>query len=218
MLRKFACLVVVCFATVCVHADEITFSCIAQNNNPDVFASTAGFTAGPCLNVLVSDSAKGLRFPLLGQFNVSAGAASSFVITSSQVNGTFGAGGTNSVSIVGSSPFLQGDMLAGGDLGATYPGGTGSFQGIFDVTQVDPAVLALFGSRLRFDPRGSVSVTFGQNAVVGSQLEGVIGGGTATIVITTIPEPKGLGFLGAVVMALGMGIRKWNLKSTIFNP
>lgn len=209
-MKKLFLLVALCLVSVTfVMADEITFSSIAQNNNADVLASANGFSAGPALNVLVSDSAKGLRFPLIATFNASAGPATSFVISTMDVNGTFSAGGTNSVSIVGSHPILEGNMLGGGDLGATYPGGTGSFQGIFDLTFVDPAVLALFGQSLSFDPRASVSITFGQNQVVGSQLEGVFGGGTTTIVVTTIPEPKRLGLAGMGILLLGACTRKW---------
>lgn len=214
-MKKFTLLAVLCLVSInLARADEITFTCIAEGNGHNVVASASGFTAGPCLNVLVSDAAKGLRFPLIAQFNTSAGAATSFTITSTDVNGTFGAGSTNSVSIIGSSTFLQGDMLAGGDLGATYPGGTGSFQSIFHVTTVDPAVLADFGLPPTFDPRGSVSITFGQNEVVGSQLEGVIGGGSATIVVSTtpVPEPARVGLVGMGMLGLMAIYRRWQLS------
>lgn len=206
-MRKLVLLSVL-FASVVATADEITFTIIGTSNSFNVFASAAGFTAGPALNVLVSDTAKNQHFTLVGTFNASAGAASAFTISSTAVNATFGAGGTDSVSIIGSSPFVLGDMVAGSDLGATYPGGTGSFQSVFDVTTVDPAVLALFGQGPGFDPRGSVSITFGQNQVVGSELEGVLGGAAVTIVVSTIPEPRGLGIAGMGLLALGIGARK----------
>lgn len=208
LLLSALCLVLTTF----VYADEITFTVVGTSNSFNVFADSAGFSAGPALNVLVSDTAKNLHFSLVGTFNASAGAASSFVITPSTVNGTFGAGGTNSVSVIGSSVFVEGDMLAGGDLGSTYPGGTGSFQSVFDVTQVDPAVLAFFGAGPRFDPRGAVSVTFGQTQVVNSELEGIFGGGSVTIVVSTIPEPRYLGFAGFGVLGLAGIYRKWQLS------
>lgn len=192
-------------------ADQITFSFVSQAGNlTTVVASSAGLTAGPALNVLVTDSTTGVSDPLSGLVNMSTGPASSFTVLPTVVVSAFTAGGSNSVSIVNPitlAPILSGTTNDNSTMVATYPGGTGAFLAGFHVTFVDPSILAAFGLKT-VDPRGSLSLTFGQDVLTGGKtINGVAGGGSITVTATPTPEPASLGLLGGGMLVLALASR-----------
>jgi hypothetical protein len=190
----------------CAVADEITFSYIIGDPGSLTATAAGGLMSGPAMNVLVSDAQTGMKFVLDGTFNDSTGPGTitnfgTFIV------GSFTAGGTGSVSIVdpSSNPLVTGNMKDNGAFLATFPLGTGAFLGGFDVTFVDPAVLAMFGLGPAFEPIGSVSETFASVNFDGTTITGMIGGGTVTIQTPTVPEPAGLGLLGmGLLMTAGV--------------
>ena len=209
-LRSFLPAGFLLLAPVFALGDQITFSFVAgQGNAPDLMASDAGgMVSGPADNIAVSDTTLGLHLALPGIFTSSAGPGSSFAIGPSFVIATFTAGGSDSVLIV--DPVTGGVLVAGtmqdnGALLAQYPGGTGSYLGTFTVTEVDPAVLAMFGLS-GFNPNGSVAFTFGQDQTKSGTLDAVVGGGTVTIVGTLAPEPASLMLAGTGLLALCLGV------------
>lgn len=198
---------VLALATAAV-ADEITFTFVLGPQG-SVTASAAGFNAGPSTNVLVSDTSTNIIFPLDGTFNDSAGPAASFAVFPTLVVASYTAGGANSVLIVDPSnnPLVGGNMRDNGAYLTSIPNGVGDFFGTFNVTFVDPAVLALFALPPGFMPIGSVSLAFADDDLDGTTVTGAIVGGTVTIQ-TPVPEPTSLVLMGAGVLAIGKFLRK----------
>lgn len=188
--------------------DEITFSVVGLSNVADIFSSPSGMTAGPASVVLVTDVTQGKSFSLSETFNASAGAAHSITVGSTVYTAFYGPGAVGSVDITNA---VAGNMLDNSELTAVFPQGTGSFSGEFLVTSVNPAVLALFGLGPKFNPSGSVAITFGQDQVNGQDLSGVIGGGATTILtVNTTPELMTILLFGTgIVMAGAMARRNW---------
>ena len=199
---------VLSFAAAAV-ADVITFSFVIGPPG-SLTASAGGLSAGPAANVLVSDTTTGVSFPLSGTFTGSAGPATSFSVFPGIVLATYSAGGPNSVLIVNpaSMPLVAGTVLNNAVFITTFPTGAGAFLATFNVTFVDPAVLALFGLGQGFLPVGSASLTFAGDNFDGTTVTGAIGGGTVTIQTTPIPEPMGLGVLGMGLLAAAEGLRR----------
>lgn len=210
-----ALLLLVLGAGLLASADQITFSFVSQAGNlTTVIASSAGLTAGPALNVLVTDSTTGVSSPLSGLVNMSTGPSSSFTVLPTVVVSSFTAGGSDSVSIVNAitlAPILTGTTNDNSTMVATYPGGTGAFLAGFHVTFVDPSVLAAFGLKT-VDPRGSLSLTFGQDVLTGKSIAGVAGGGSITVTATPTPEPASLGLLGGGILVLALASRLYRPK------
>lgn len=202
------------FAATPLVADQITFSFVSLvGNTATVKADPSGFQAGPAVNTTVTDSTTSMIVPLAGVVNASTGAASSFSVLPNVVLAVFNAGSGGSVSIVNpitTAPILTGSTNDNSTLVATHPGGTGAFLGGFDVTFVDPALLAEFGLHDP-DPRGSLGITFGQDTLLGKTLSAVGGGGTITITATPISEPasSGLLLLGLAGGAFFAGRQRW---------
>jgi hypothetical protein len=151
---------------------------------------------------MVSDTDKHLEFPLSGTFTASTGAGV-VTITPDLYAATFGAGGAVSIA-AGGTTFVSGSpMFADSHLGSELPEDVGSFRGEFSVTSVDPGTLALFGLGPKWEPDGSVSLTFAQAHVSGEALTAVIGGGTVTIEtpsVAVIPEPSVLALTGTALL------------------
>jgi hypothetical protein len=210
-VKKLALLgfLLLAFAT-CAVADEITFSYIIGDPGSLTATAAAGLMSGPAMNVLVSDATTGVEFALAGTFNDSTGPGTltnfgTFVV------GAFTAGGTNSVTIVDPSmnPLVTGNMMNNSAFLAQFPLGTGAFLGSFQVTFVDPAVLALFGLGPAFKTVGSVSSTFADVTFDGTTISGTLGGGTVTIQTpTVVPEPAGLGLLGMGLLTTAGVLRR----------
>jgi hypothetical protein len=197
--------------------DQLTFSFIELNAPVVNLTSTAaGVVAGPALNIVVSDTLHHEQFPLSGFFNATTGAATSITSNSDVYEGEYGSGG--SVSIVGGGiTFVAGSpMFDHSHLVSHRAEDEGAFAGEFHVTSVDPSVFALFGLPDKWNPDGSVSVTFGHSTVTGNNLSGVIGGGTVTIETPApIPEPSTW-----LMLAFGIGTcciawqaRKWAARN-----
>jgi len=183
-------LVFALFSATFALADEITFSFI-ESNAPvvNISSSLAGMTAGPALNIIVSDTEKHLEFPLSGFFNASTGPASSITSDAVRYEAEYTTGGSVSIAS-GHMIFVSGmPMFDHSHLLSQRGEDEGAFAGEFKVTSVSSAVLAKFGLGPEWNPDGSVSITFGQSHIAGDDLTGVIGGGTVTIE-TPAPVPE----------------------------
>ena len=146
-MKKFALLVVL-FAAVAASAfgDEITFSFILGQSY-SVAASVAGLSAGPAMNLAVSDIQTDTEFPLTGQFTAFTGPATAFSVFPHVIVATYSSGGANSVSIVDpqtNQPIVEGALTNNAAFLSRFQNGTGVLLGAFDVTFVSPAVLAMF--------------------------------------------------------------------------
>jgi hypothetical protein len=187
-------LLVSSFAFADAIGDQLTFSFIELNAPVvNLTSSLAGVTAGPALNIVVSDTLHHEQFPLSGFFNASTGAATSITSDATVYEGEYSSGG--SVSIAGGGiTFVAGSPLFDhAHLISHRAEDEGAFAGEFHVTTVDPSVFALFGLPDKWNPDGSISVTFGHSTVTGNNLSGVIGGGTVTIETPApVPEPSTL--------------------------
>jgi len=200
-MKKLALLWLLTLGTAYAAADEITFSFIELGAPViNLTSSPTGLVAGPALNIVVSDTSRHLQFPLNAIFNASTGPG---VITSTPIRyeGEYSSGG--SVSIVsGSTIFVSGaPMFDHSHLISQRSEDEGAFAGEFLVTSVDPGVLAMFGLGPKWNPDGSVSITFGQTSVTGDNLSAIIGGGTVTIETPpTIPEATTLLLFGSGIL------------------
>ena len=168
-------------------ADQINFN-FTVGGPSSISASAAGLSAGPSDLTSISNSTTSVIVPMTGTFvDAITGPATSFVI-STLIVATFNGAGPGSVLVTGPGGVLvSGSMLDGASLLSTFPAGSGSFLGTFDVSFVSPAALALFGLGPGFDPVGSVAFTFAGANVSGGVLTGNLGGGAVTI--QTPPQP-----------------------------
>jgi len=196
-------------------ADQITFSFIGNNSATNLNAGLANFTAGPSLNVLVTDATSGASIALPGVFTTSTGVANSYSVLTSPnlVIASYAAGRPESVLITdptGTIDYVAGINLDRASFISAYPNGTGAFLNDFEVTAVDPAVLAMFGLGPKFDPRGSVSITSGTgNLVSTDNLTATVGGGTVTIQsASAVPEPFSMALLGGGIIVAGFTLRR----------
>lgn len=194
-------------------ADQVTFSFVIGAPGT-VTATPGGFTSGPSMNVLVSDSTTGASFSLDGTFTGSAGASTAFNAFPAFVIATYAGAGANSVLIVDSMghPLVAGAMNDNATFFTAIPDGAGSFIGSFTPSFVSPAVLALFGLGPAFNPNGSVSETFAHDNFdpTTETVSGQIGGGTVTVTTPTpaIPEPSGLGLAGMGLLGAAIVARR----------
>jgi hypothetical protein len=212
-MKKLALVFALVLTSLSAFADEITFSFIASSGKTSLIADTGGVVLGPSLNVLVSDATTGASFPLVGVFTSNTGAASTFTVSPTIVVATYNGSGPNSVLIKDS----MGNALVSGiteDRAAFisgFPNGAGAFLSKFEVTDVAPSVLALFGLGPSFSPEGSVSVTAARGNLVGGTLEATIGGGTVTITtpFAAVPESStsSLGVIGLGLVLTSLRLR-----------
>jgi hypothetical protein len=203
MKKAVFTLIFVIFASFLAFSDEITFSFIELNAPVvNLTSNLSGMTAGPALNIVVSDTTKHLEFPLSGFFTASTGAATTITSNTSIYEAEYGTGGSVGISGGGITFVAGSPMFDHSHLISNRGEDEGAFAGEFHVTSVDPSVLAMFGLPDKWNPDGSVSVTFGQAHVSGDVLTGVIGGGTVTIETPApVAENASLIFYGTGLIA-----------------
>lgn len=203
----------VAFATSALWADQINLNFTTGALGSIVASKAGGMSSGPSELISISDSTTSVIVPFDGTYvRGNTGPASSFVI-GTLVIATFTGDGPNSVFVIdsGSTTLVSGIMRDGSSLLSTFPAGTGSFLGTFDVTSVNPSVLALFGLPPAFEPVGSVAFTFANASVSAGVLTGAIGGGAVTIQTPTpTPEIGTMFLLGTGLFAAMTGMRRFN--------
>lgn len=197
-------------------ADQINFN-FTIGATSSVVATTGGLTAGPSMLTSISDTTINMNVPFTGTFvNANTGSGSLVPLGSppTLIVGTFAALSGTSVQVVdaANNVLVSGSMMDNSSLLSTLPGGTGSFLGTFNVSFVSPGALALFGLGPAFQPVGSVAFTFANANWDGTTFTADIGGGAVTIqtpTTPTVPEPAGLGILGAGLVAIAGFTRRW---------
>lgn len=195
-MRKvlFLAAMLLCVSTFAL-GDQITFSAILGSSH-SVDISLNGVLLGPAMNINVSDQQTGQVFPLDGTYTSSTGVSTSFSVLNVPpvVLANYNFGSPNSVLITDTmgNVLVAGMMEDRSSVAATYTGGTGAFLGEFQVKFVSPAVLALFGKNLTFQPSGSVSATFGQTERTGADsFVAELGGADVTVQTeSTAPTPE----------------------------
>jgi hypothetical protein len=175
----------------------------------DVSGGPSGFSAGPSSVVLVTDVNTGKSFPLSDTFHATAGTAHSVTVGATNYTAFFSPGTTGSVSITDA---VTGDMLDDSELTAVHPDGAGSFSGEFNVSFVNPAILAEFGLGPKWSPTGSVGITFHESAVSGADITGVIGGGSTTVLTVATPVPEANTFM-LFFFGIGMLISAYHVRA-----
>ncbi len=218
MMKKvtltLACLALLASFSGVARADAISFSFIF-GGSATVQNNASGLTAGPGLVLVVSDADTGAYYTVNGAASVQTGSTTSWAVASGIFNATFGAGG--SVGVTGAAgicppdcgpTLLSGTMEANSLYSATLGGGNGSFHGLFNVTYVNPNILALFGLGPSFLPDGSVSLNSSSNNMVTAIRDNAtLAGGTITI-DTPTPEPGTLALFGTGILGLAGMIRR----------
>ena len=198
-----------------LNADQISVTYAFGGPN-SVDASLSGVSLGPAVNLDVSDQQTGQIFTLGGLSASSTGRATSFTVLTSPnlVLANYSAGGANSVLVLDSmgNILIAGTMESRGSAVSTYPNGTGAFLGDFLVSEVSPGLLGLFGKGPGFLPDGSVSATFGEANLVGTDhLVAAVGGGSITIQTPTpVAEPAAMILYGTGLFICMIGVRRFN--------
>ncbi len=213
----FGCLMLLVTLSSVASADVITFSFLGSLD--PVHANNTGFSAGPGLVLLVSDSKIPANHVLVGTASVSTGAASSYAASNKVLNAQYLAGTGVEVEVRsslfctgGSMPgvCLQGSQNSGQYVGTR--GGAGSFQAVFQVDYVSPNITSLFGDPNAWLLTGSDSLDTGVNLFAngGKRDVAVLTGGNITFQ-TPVPEPGTLGLLGSALVGLA-GVSRRRMK------
>jgi len=193
-------------------ADQINFT-FTTGAPGSVSGSASGMAAGPSTLFKITNTTTSTIIPFAGTLvTIATGPATSFVAIGSPptfISAKFAGMSTMSVEVVDSAmnPLVEGVLHNGASFTSALPAGTGAFLGSFKVTFVSPAVLAMFGlTGETVEPTGSVAYTTGNgNLAQNTTFMGQVGGGAVTIQTTAVPEPVGLGLLGAgILTALGV--------------
>jgi PEP-CTERM motif len=212
MIKKLTlalgCLALIASLHTSARADAITFSFVG---GPLVNIDSTGLTAGPSLVLLISDTKLGSVFSFAGTASVSTGAATSYTATATSLSAVYGAGGSVMVTSAAAcgGVCLTGNLNANGAYAATT-NQTGSFQGLFNVTYVNPAIPAMFAEPNAFLPVGSDSLNTGFNmfASGGTTATATLLAGQISFQTPVIPEPGTLALFGTGILGLAEFVRR----------
>ena len=203
------CLVLLTSLASTARADAISFSFIYDTNGGGFTANNVtGFSVGPGVVINVSDDTTHQNITLSGLASVVSGPTTSWAVFSGILAADFGPGGSVSVTDPIFTPWVTGTTTAS-DYLARLANGTGSGDGSFNVSYVDPAILALFHLGPAFQPTGAFSFNTSHNAMSGGTDTATLAGGIVTIYTpTTTPEPGTLVLLGTSVLGLAGAMRR----------
>lgn len=178
-------------------ASQITFTFL-NFNNATFGASQDQLMFGGAINVLVTNNSNGDSMTLAAVDSGNTGHSTHFDPGPPLIVDYLGSGANSVLIESGSHVFLAGSMEDSGRLEAEYPDRAGAFLSRFNVSFVDPAVLAALGSSTKFAPEGSVSLTVADTSFDGMKLDATLGGGSVTIeTVAPVPELSPIALIGS---------------------